>query len=357
LPFVQYEIARVADRKDPFARRIFLTALSENRLRMDLQDFRLSRAYFFGVLIRSGQNADGNFRFYPCLLSNQKGVLCRHPCDPFGHHCFICKTTTKTADHNLARDLLATMGNAFGFIASKEVVVAPWFKKPDVELVDASGEMLTIYLDVTLPALHQEAIVSRDEVYNSARKAKAAAYPRKDSSGRLLNESFCVPFILTSMGGLCQEGHDFLRLCKKRNKGATLRLLDVLVTQHARWTARRIRRALFGQSLIDFAGSSWSSIKIHKSTSEPTMENRRKAEVSRLTREFSQAAAVNDAQQCLVPGMSQYSVSQEFSQVEDAIVSTDDLFSGPVNSTENNRQADQQSAAISQGTEFFVLSP
>ena len=44
--------------------------------------------------------------------------------------------------------------------------------------------------------------------------------------------------------------------------------------------------------------------------------------------------------------MSQYSVSQEFSQVEDAIVRTDDLFSGPVNSTENIRQADQQSAAI-----------
>ena len=54
LPFVSYELARIPDRKDPFARRIFLTAMSENRLRMDLQDFRLSRAYFFGVLIRSG---------------------------------------------------------------------------------------------------------------------------------------------------------------------------------------------------------------------------------------------------------------------------------------------------------------
>ena len=87
------------------------------------------------------------------------------------------------------------------------------------------------------------------------------------------------------------------------------------------------------------------------------MENRRKAEVSRLTREFSQAAAVNDAQPCLVPGMSQYSVSQEFSQVEDAIVGADELSSGPINSTEDFREADQQSAAIPQGTEFFVLSP
>ena len=93
----------------------------------------------------------------------------------------------------------------------------------------ASGELLTIYLDVTLPALHQEAITSREEIYENARQLKAKAYPRKDSAGRLLNESFCLPFILTSMGGLCEEGHEFIRLCKKRNKGATLHLLDVLV--------------------------------------------------------------------------------------------------------------------------------
>lgn len=41
-----------------------------------------------------------------------------------------------------------------------EKIVAPRFKKPDVELFDASGELLTIYLDVTLPALHQEAVTS-----------------------------------------------------------------------------------------------------------------------------------------------------------------------------------------------------
>ena len=42
--------------------------------------------------------------------------------------------TTKTADHNMCRDILSAMGSAFGFVTSKEVVVAPWFKKPDVEL-------------------------------------------------------------------------------------------------------------------------------------------------------------------------------------------------------------------------------
>ena len=156
------------------------------------------------------------------------------------------------------------MGNAFGFVTSKEVVVAPWLKKPDVEFFDAFGELLTIYLDVTLPVLHQEAITSREEVYDNARQLKAKAYPRKDSNGRLLNESFCLPFILTSMGGLCEEGHEFLRLCKKRNKGATLHLLDVLATQHAMWTAKRIRRCLFGQSLVDFSTRSWSSIQLRE---------------------------------------------------------------------------------------------
>ena len=218
LPFVQYECARVADRKDSFARRIFLTSLCDNRTRMQLQEFRLSRAYFFGTLIREGRNTDGSLRMYPCMLKNSCGRICNNFCDPFGHHCFVCKITTKTADHNMCRDILSTMGNAFGFVTSKEVVVAPWFKKPDVEFLDASGELLTIYLDVTLPALHQEAITSREEIYENARQLKAKSYPRKDSAGRLLNESFCLPFILTSMGGLCEEGHDFLRLCKNAIK-------------------------------------------------------------------------------------------------------------------------------------------
>merc|ERR1712118_59218 len=75
---------------------------------------------------------------------------------------------------------------------------------------------------------------------------------------------FCLPFILTSVGGLCEEGHEFIRLCKKRNKGATMHLLDVLVTQHAKWTAKRIRRGLFGQSLVNFSTGSWSSIQLNE---------------------------------------------------------------------------------------------
>jgi hypothetical protein len=80
-----------------------------------------------------------------------------------------------------------TIGNAFGFVASKEVVVAPWFKKPDVELVDASGELLTIYLDVTLPALHQEAILSREKC-TAAREKRRQEHIR----GRILPAVFSV---------------------------------------------------------------------------------------------------------------------------------------------------------------------
>jgi len=75
--------------------------------------------------------------------------------------------------------------------------------------------------DVILPALHEEAITFREEIYANARQLKSKSYPRKDSNRRLLNESICLPFILTSIRGwgLCDEGHDFIRLCKKRNQG------------------------------------------------------------------------------------------------------------------------------------------
>ena len=143
-----------------------------------------------------------------------------------------------------------------------------------------------------LPALHQEAITSREEVYENARKLKAKAYPRKDSAGRLLNESFCLPFILTSMGGLCEEGHEFLRLCKRRNKGATMHLLDVLVTQHAKWTAKRIRRGLFGQALVDFSTECWSSIQLQESLSQQTKRQSKKT--PRILRNFAQSRILAD---------------------------------------------------------------
>ena len=134
------------------------------------------------------------------------------------------------------------------------------------------------------------------------------------------------------MGGLCEEGHEFLRLCKKRNKGATLHLLDVLVTQHAKWTANRLRRGLFGQSLVDFSTPSWSSIQLEQKRTQPR-------KTPRLLRDFAQSRVVaekQDKKQHLVPGMSQYS---------------DDI------GMEVFGEADQDSVAFSQRCEFFELSP
>ena len=214
---------------------------------------------------------------YPCLITNKKGAICGQLCDPFGHGAFLCKATTRASDHNHARDIVESMGQAFDFIASKEVVIFPWQKKPDVELVDPRGELLTILLDITLPALFQQSLDTGNDVYEGARKAKAKEYPRKDPEGRLINASPCLPFILTSMGGLCSEGHEFLRVCRKRNPEKIDILLDVLVTQHSRWTARRIHRALFGQSLIDFSGTSWTNISSHKTSSRISNRCKHKA--------------------------------------------------------------------------------
>ena len=72
-----------------------------------------------------------------------------------------------------------------------------------------------------------------------------------------------------------KEGHEFLRLCKKRNRGATLHLLDVLVTLHAKWTAKRICRGLFGQSLVDFSTESWASIHLKESAKGRGSEQKR----------------------------------------------------------------------------------
>ena len=86
------------------------------------------------------------------------------------------------------------------------------------------------------------------------------------------------------MGGLCKEGHEFLKMCKKKDLVATLRMVDVLVTQHSKWTARRIRRALFGQSLVDFNADPWRGAT--DQTEAPKKKPQKKQ--SRLEKVFSQ---------------------------------------------------------------------
>ena len=105
------------------------------------------------------------------------------------------------------------------------------------------------------------------------------------------------------LGGYCQEGYYFLRLYKKRNKSATLRLLDVLATLHAKCTTKRIRRgntdtsdtALFREYLLlIFGAERWSSIKLRADVPEPRTLNRRKKKVCRMMQYFSEAQASNN---------------------------------------------------------------
>merc|ERR1712216_970595 len=75
-------------------------------------------------------------------------------------------------------------------------------------------------------------------------------------------------------------------------------MLDVLVTQHSRWTARRIHRALSGQSLIDFRCESWTC-QSNESTTDSKISNRCKHKshacqthiLSDFTRQFSNSTS------------------------------------------------------------------
>ena len=98
-------------------------------------------------------------------------------------------------------------------------------------------------------------------------------------------------------------------------------------------TAKRVRRGLFGQSIVDFSTDSWSSIQLQESAkSNPSQSATKQAKKTpRVLRSFAQAriqdkyqrqevsctkVGDNDifAGQTLVPGMSLY----EFPQVSDA---------------------------------------
>ena len=65
--------------------------------------------------------------------------------------------------------------------------------------------------------------------------------------------------------------------------------MDVLVTQHSKWTARRVRRALFGQSLVDFKADPWVAVKSQCDSKAKDAKKKAVSKQSRLEREFSQA--------------------------------------------------------------------
>ena len=66
-------------------------------------------------------------------------------------------------------------------------------------------------------------------------------------------------------------------------------MIDVLVTQHSKWTARRVRRSLFvfGQSLVDFTADPWVGIKGQNDykTTDLKMKKKSKATSDTISKE------------------------------------------------------------------------
>ena len=131
-----------------------------------------------------------------------------------------------------------------GFFSSKEVPVAAWRKRPDNEIVDPSGAEATSWVDVSIRALVQESMLPLETLLKNAVRDKRRECPVKDAEGRHVVQGDFVPFVMSNMGSLDSEAHKFLRKLRKKDSKRTEHLMDVLVVQHAKWIARRLRRSL-----------------------------------------------------------------------------------------------------------------
>ena len=131
-----------------------------------------------------------------------------------------------------------------GFFSSKEVPVAAWRKRPDNEIVDPTGAEATSWVDVSIRALVQESMLPLETLLQNAVRDKRRECPVKDAEGRHVVQGDFVPFVMSNMGSLDSGAHKFLRKLRKKDPKRTEHLMDVLVVQHAKWIARRLRRSL-----------------------------------------------------------------------------------------------------------------
>ena len=76
-------------------------------------------------------------------------------------------------------------------------------------------------------------------------------------------------------------------------------MMDVLITQHAKWTARRVKRALFGQCLVNLSTNDWSRIPLDKDahvSSEKRGINIRQKRIPRTAMQFSSFPVLSNTQ-------------------------------------------------------------
>ena len=131
-----------------------------------------------------------------------------------------------------------------GFLSSKEVAVPQWGRRVDNEIVDSSGQLETAYIDVTIRAIHQQNLKTRNAVVQKAVKDKMHAMPSRDEHGRRVICATVVPFVMTSMGSIDKHAHGFLRTCRARNPDRAEHMMNLISVQHAKWIAHRLRRCL-----------------------------------------------------------------------------------------------------------------
>ena len=98
-----------------------------------------------------------------------------------------------------------------------------------------------------------------------------------------------------------------------------MHLIDVLVTQHAKWKAKRIRRGLFGQALVDFSTASWSSIQLKDCGNCNASQHKRDQpkKTPRILRSFAQSRVVVDEDVDMSAGTADVS-RKKFSEQSDA---------------------------------------
>ena len=127
-----------------------------------------------------------------------------------------------------------------------------------------------------------------------------------------------------------------------------MHLLDVLVTQHAKWTAKRIRRGLFGQALVDFSTPSWSCIQMQESSKCTASQQKRvmPKKTPRLLRTFAQSRIVAEERctdQRLIPGMSQYSDTADMNVGTTQLTDSPSILTCAANNKELSQGSDIES--------------
>ena len=245
LPFLKFEKERIEARKNAFAQRIFNIVPDDARLRLHLDDFRISRSYFFGIPLFPPFLQDGSVCFGFCHMKNDKGNTCgMKNVDCFGHHAFICPCTSKHLEHNAIRNVVNAESKGLGFLAEKEVAMPQFDHRADNLLTDLETGKLPYAIDVTIRACHQQGLQTVARVVSAAVKEKQREFATKDDNGRKKAEVFVVPFVMTSMGNIDQGATKFLNTLKKRDPFKAEKLMNLISVQHAKWIAVRLRKCM-----------------------------------------------------------------------------------------------------------------